>query len=87
MLYLPRFLCVRVLLIFLFFTAKHWVLAATEILPPGFRPLPLGVHALVGGRIVARPGAVVDGGTIVVRDGLITAVGSFNRRQRTCYQQ
>src|SRR2546426_10191728 len=46
-----------------------------ELLPPGFRPLPLGVHALVGGKIVTKPGEVIDGGTIVIRDGLIKAVG------------
>src|SRR5208282_4454741 len=50
-------------------------LLASDILPPGFRPLPLGVHALVGGRVVARPGEVLDEGTIVIRDGFITAVG------------
>ncbi len=48
---------------------------ASDILPPGFRPLPLGVHALVGGRVVARPGEVLDEGTIVIRDGFIMAVG------------
>ena len=50
-------------------------LLASNLLPPGFRPLPLGVHALVGGKIVTRPGEVLDGGTIVIRDGFITAVG------------
>ena len=48
---------------------------ATEILPPGFRPLPVGVHALVGGKVVVKPGEVIEGGTIVLRDGLIQAVG------------
>jgi imidazolonepropionase-like amidohydrolase len=48
---------------------------AAEILPPGFRPKPVGVHALVGGRVVLRPGQVLDSGTIVIRDGLIKAVG------------
>ncbi|HTL18972.1 MAG TPA: amidohydrolase family protein [Patescibacteria group bacterium] len=48
---------------------------AAELLPPGFHPLPPGVHALVGGRIVVRPGEVVEGGTVVIRDGLISAVG------------
>src|SRR3989442_1765023 len=46
-----------------------------EILPPGFRPLPLGVHALVGGKVVVKPGETIDGGTIILRDGLIKAVG------------
>jgi hypothetical protein len=50
-------------------------LTAVELLPPGFRPLPLGVHALVGGKVVVRPGEVLDGGTIIIRDGLIKEVG------------
>jgi len=33
------------------------------------------VHALVGARIVAAPGQVIDEGTLVVRDGVIVAVG------------
>jgi imidazolonepropionase-like amidohydrolase len=48
---------------------------ASELLPPGFRPLPLGVHALVGARIVVKPGEVIESGTIVIRDGLFEAVG------------
>ena len=50
-------------------------LPASDILPPGFRPLPLGVHALVGGRVVIKPGELLEEGTIVIRDGLIKAVG------------
>src|SRR6266704_2701924 len=49
---------------------------SAELLPPGFRPLPLGVHALVGGKIVAKPGDVIESGTIVIRDGFIKAVGT-----------
>jgi hypothetical protein len=48
---------------------------AGELLPPGFRPVPLGVHALVGGKVVIKPGDVVSNATIVIRDGLIKAVG------------
>ena len=47
-----------------------------ELRPPGFRPLPLGVHALVGGKVVQKPGELLDGATIVIRDGLIVAVGT-----------
>src|SRR5579859_7543041 len=47
-----------------------------ELRPPGFRPLPLGVHALVGGKVVPKPGEVLDSATIVIRDGLIIAVGT-----------
>lgn len=49
---------------------------AAELLPPGFRPEPLGAHALVGGKVVIRPGEVVTNATIVIRDGLIQAVGT-----------
>lgn len=48
---------------------------ANEILPPGFRPRPLGIHALVGGKVVVRPGETLAAATIVIRDGLIQAVG------------
>ncbi len=47
---------------------------AENLLPPGFRPLPLGVHALTGAKIFVKPGEVIEGGTIIVRDGLIEAV-------------
>lgn len=48
---------------------------ASDILPPGFRPKPIGVHALVGGTVVTQPGETLDGATIVIRDGLFEAVG------------
>src|SRR4051812_546557 len=48
---------------------------AAELLPPGFRPVPLGVHALVGAKVVIKPGDVVSNATIIIRDGLIKAVG------------
>src|SRR5437016_13030017 len=50
-------------------------LLGAELLSPGFRPLPLGVHALVGGKVVIKPGETIESGTIVIRDGLINAVG------------
>ncbi|HYV26796.1 MAG TPA: hypothetical protein VFA77_04650, partial [Candidatus Eisenbacteria bacterium] len=50
-------------------------LFSADLLPPGFRPLPLGVHALVGGKIVPKPGETIEGGTMVIRDGIIRAVG------------
>src|SRR4051794_22597360 len=48
---------------------------AGQILPPGFRPLPLGAHALIGGKVIVKPGEEIDSATIVIRDGLIKAVG------------
>ena len=49
--------------------------AQAEILPPGNRAVPLGVHALVGGKVVIKPGETLDSATIVIRDGLIEKVG------------
>src|SRR5947207_451775 len=33
------------------------------------------VHAIIAGRIVTAPGQTIEHGTIVMRDGVITAVG------------
>ena len=38
--------------------------------------LPHRVHAIVGARIVTAPGRVIEKGTVVVRDGLVAAVGA-----------
>lgn len=46
-----------------------------EILPPGFRPKPAGVHALIGGKVVVKPGETLEDATVVIRDGYIEAVG------------
>ncbi len=51
-------------------------LSAAEFLPPGNRPLPPGVHALVGATVVPQPGQVLSNATIIVRDGFIVAVGT-----------
>src|SRR6266436_4287493 len=64
-----------VLVCFFYLLFSAYDLPAADLLPPGFRPLPLGVHALVGGKVVIKPGEAVDGATIVIRDGLIQAVG------------
>lgn len=48
---------------------------SAEILPPGFRPKPVGVHALVGGKVVVKPGEVLDEATVIIRDGYIETVG------------
>jgi imidazolonepropionase-like amidohydrolase len=50
--------------------------ARAEILPPGNRAVPLGVHALVGGKVVVKPGLVLDSATVLIRDGLIEKVGA-----------
>ncbi len=54
--------------------ALHGAVRA-EILPPGNRAIPLGVHALVGGKVVVKPGQVLESATVLIRDGLIEKVG------------
>jgi imidazolonepropionase-like amidohydrolase len=39
------------------------------------------IDAIVGARVVPRPGAVIDSGTVVLRDGRIAAVGPSRRVQ------
>ena len=59
----------------LFFCSLVIQAAPPELLPPGFRPVPPGVHALVGAKVVVRPGEILDPATIIIRDGFIQAVG------------
>ncbi len=47
---------------------------AAELVPPGFRPIPPGVHALVGARVFVKPGEVLNDATIIIRDGFIQGV-------------
>jgi imidazolonepropionase-like amidohydrolase len=58
-----------------FVTINAFAASAAELRPPGFRPEQHGVHALVGAKLVTRPGQEIASGTVVIRDGLITAVG------------
>lgn len=46
-----------------------------ELSAPGFRPVPQGVHALVGARVFTKPGNTLERATIVIRDGWIVEVG------------
>ena len=48
---------------------------ADPIAGPGFRPRPVGSHALVGARVIPRPGVEYANATIVIREGRIVAVG------------
>lgn len=50
-------------------------LSAAEFLPPGFRPIPTGTHVLTGANVIPKPGQSINPGTVVIRDGLIVAVG------------
>jgi len=56
---------------------------ASDILSSGFRPLPLGVHALVGGKVVISPGETLEKGTIVIRDGSLRQSARTLCLQRT----
>ena len=51
-------------------------LVALAVLPPMARAATPRVHAIVGARIVPAPGQVIENGTIVMRDGVITALGA-----------
>src|SRR5262245_40383579 len=50
-------------------------LQAAEFLAPGFRPIPTGTHALTDAKVIPKPGQSIYLGTVVIRDGLIVAVG------------
>lgn len=52
-----------------------WAVEST-VPPPGIRENTPEIHALINARIITAPGAVIDRGTIVIRDGIITAVGA-----------
>jgi len=55
-------------------------LSAAEIQPPGELPRPLGTHALVGARVVVKPGVVMGTATVLIRDGRIADVqGNFEK--------
>jgi len=41
----------------------------------GIRPAPVRTHAIVGATVVTSPGHVIEDATIVIRDGVIEAVG------------
>ena len=64
------------LFVFLFLFTFSLATFADELLPPGFRPRPLGVHALVGGKIFVKPGEAIENATIIIRDGFIEKVGN-----------
>lgn len=69
---LPKHTAVPGLILLWAFTSPT---SATEILPAGFRPLPHGSHALTGAKVFTKPGEVIEGATLLIRDGYIHAVG------------
>lgn len=63
------------LTVLLWFIAAGWS-RAQELAPPGRRPEPPEVHALTNAKVVVKPGTTIEPCTIVLRDGLIEAVGA-----------
>jgi hypothetical protein len=75
-----RHACLKcILLVALFALLPGSFLAADDPLTTapanGLRDRTPTAHALIGARIVVAPGQVIERGTIVIRDGLIEAVG------------
>ncbi len=64
----------RLFIALLFLVNSHPVSAA-GLLPPGHRPLPLGVHAITAEKVFVKPGESLERATIVIRDGRIETVG------------
>jgi imidazolonepropionase-like amidohydrolase len=65
-----------VILLVLLLPAVVWAQTAPV---EGLRENPPGTHALTNARIVIAPGRVVANGTVVIRDGVIEAVGAAAR--------
>ncbi len=66
--------CFRLAFALLLFASAQAPRAA-DLLPPGHRPKSPGVHALVGATVHVSPGNHWSNATVVLRDGLIEAVG------------
>ncbi len=59
----------------LLLAAASFKIHAAPFPPPGQRPEPPGVHALVGARVIVKPGITNENATLLIRDGKIEAVG------------
>jgi len=56
------------------FLLSGFNLTEAAIRPPGTRPKAPGMHALTGGRVCIKPGLILEGATILIRDGRIENV-------------
>ncbi|MBI3868917.1 MAG: amidohydrolase family protein [Verrucomicrobia bacterium] len=52
------------------------VLRASEILPPGHRPLPPDAHAFTNARLILDPKTIVTNGTLIIRNGRVESAGA-----------
>jgi len=68
--------CVSLLVVFAFGNSAFAAPAVSTTPIEGLRDASPRTHALVGGRIVVSPGNVIERGTLVLRDGVIVAVGA-----------
>ncbi len=66
----------RFFIVFFFFIISSLLLDAQTSPAVGLRDNTPAVHALANGRIVVGPGNIIENGTVVIRDGVIEAVGS-----------
>lgn len=69
-------LCRKFLLILLVLISSLIGARSADFLPPGHRPKPLGIHALIKATVVPLPGQSLKNATILIRDGKIEAVGT-----------
>jgi hypothetical protein len=58
-----------------FVLAVPMILIVVTAVSPSFAERPR-IYAIEGATLITEPGQQIDGGTIVIRDGLIEAVGS-----------
>ena len=68
--------CCLFTLILLFVIMPTFGLVAQTQPVEGIRQNSPEVHALINGRIVVSPGNVIEKGTLILRDGMISAVGA-----------
>jgi len=78
--------CLCVSIVFLYGAPIHFALEAETNTRPsvGIRSHTPDFHALTGLRIVTRPGELIDSGTIVIKEGVITSVSSRDSVPEGC---
>lgn len=64
--------------VFLVLACAHYPLIAQTAPAEGLRKNTPNVHAFVNARIVQSPGNVIESGTLIIRDGIVEAVGTVS---------